>query len=97
MVWSLQGHRAYLGKVCLILLYSIDKKLTYRNRSSNSEEFKDKIHFIKFDVDDLPEVTEKLGVRAMPTFFIFKDGEKADEFVGAVPTALTKLLQKHAE
>lgn len=30
----------------------------------------------------------------MPTFMLFKDGEKADELVGANPNALVTLLDK---
>jgi thioredoxin-like negative regulator of GroEL len=31
----------------------------------------------------------------MPTFLIFKDGKKVDEFVGANPPALLNLLKKY--
>ena len=31
----------------------------------------------------------------MPTFIFFKDGEKVDEFVGANPPALLKMLQQY--
>jgi thioredoxin 1 len=62
---------------------------------SEQDEFKDKIYFAKFDVDDLPDLAQELGIRAMPTFVLFKNGDKADEFVGANPQALLKLLEKH--
>ncbi|KAK3399972.1 putative thioredoxin G6G8.7 [Sordaria brevicollis] len=60
---------------------------------SESEEFKD-IYFAKFDVDHLPELAQELGVRAMPTFVIFKDGNKETEVVGANPPALVAAFQK---
>ena len=43
----------------------------------------------------MPDLAQELGIRAMPTFTFFKDGEKVDEFMGANPPALRKLLVKH--
>lgn len=53
-------------------------------------------HFIKVDVDDVPDVAQEIGVRAMPTFIIFKNGEKVEEVVGANPTALKAAIEKVA-
>lgn len=39
--------------------------------------------FYKLDIDEVPEVAGELGVRAMPTFIIFKDGKQIGEVVGA--------------
>ncbi|KAK0643871.1 thioredoxin-like protein [Cercophora newfieldiana] len=61
---------------------------------AESEEFKDKIYFAKFDVDELPELAQELGIRAMPTFIIFQGGDKAGEHVGGNPGPLLSLLQK---
>ncbi|ORY65135.1 thioredoxin-like protein [Pseudomassariella vexata] len=63
---------------------------------SNEEQYKD-IFFAKIDVDELPELSQELGIRAMPTFMLFKDGEKADELVGANPNGLIALLKKGTE
>ncbi|KAJ3522381.1 hypothetical protein NM208_g12882 [Fusarium decemcellulare] len=54
------------------------------------------VEFVKFDVDELPDLTAELGVRAMPTFFIFKDGNKVNEMVGADPAGLKRLIEKYA-
>ncbi|RFU28245.1 hypothetical protein B7463_g8078, partial [Scytalidium lignicola] len=52
-----------------------------------SEEFAN-AYFIKIDVDELPDLAQELGIRAMPTFIFFKDGEKVSEVVGANPPAI---------
>ena len=44
--------------------------------------------FYKIDVDELSNVAGELGVRAMPTFILFKDGKKVSDVVGANPPAL---------
>ncbi|KAK3390666.1 thioredoxin-like protein [Podospora didyma] len=62
---------------------------------SNSDEFKDKVSFVKFDVDDVPDLAQELGIRAMPTFIFFKNGDKLAEFAGANPGALQGLLRKY--
>ena len=59
-----------------------------------SEEFT-KAAFYKLDVDDVPEVAQELGIRAMPTFLIFKDGQKVGEVVGANPAALKTAIKGH--
>lgn len=51
--------------------------------------------FFKLDVDEVPDVAQELGIRAMPTFLIFKDGEKVSEVVGANPKALEAAIVKH--
>ncbi|KAM0432896.1 hypothetical protein ACHAPT_004601 [Fusarium lateritium] len=56
----------------------------------------ERVEFVKFDVDELPELTASLGVRAMPTFFFFKDGKKVDELVGADPQRLRILVSKYS-
>ena len=50
--------------------------------------------FYKLDVDELPAVAQELGVRAMPTFMVFKNGEKVGEVVGANQKALEALVEK---
>ncbi|KAF2723891.1 thioredoxin-domain-containing protein [Polychaeton citri CBS 116435] len=52
--------------------------------------------FFKLDVDEVPEVAQELSVRAMPTFLLFKDGQKVAEVVGANPVALEAAIKQHA-
>lgn len=48
------------------------------------------------DVDDVPDVAQELGVRAMPTFILFQKGEKVAEVVGMNPPALLAAIEKLA-
>lgn len=59
-----------------------------------SDEHTD-VDFIKFDVDDNPDVAQELGIRAMPTFQFFKNGQKIHEVVGANPPALEAAIRAH--
>jgi len=61
---------------------------------SESPEYKDKIYFAKFDVDALPDLAAELGIRAMPTFVLFKNGDKQGEHLGGNPGPIQVLLNK---
>jgi len=56
---------------------------------SNSTE---SVEFYKVNVDDLGDVSQKAGIRAMPTFVLYKKGEKVTELVGANPQKLELLV-----
>ncbi|CAO3645243.1 unnamed protein product [Cunninghamella echinulata] len=60
-----------------------------------SEEYTD-IVFAKVDVDEAADVAQEVGVRAMPTFGFFKDGNKIKEVVGANPSALQSAISSFA-
>ncbi|MBO1764817.1 thioredoxin [Escherichia coli] len=51
--------------------------------------------FFKLDVDEVPDVAQELGIRAMPTFLLFKGGDKISEVVGANPKALEAAIQSN--
>ncbi|KAF9469557.1 thioredoxin [Collybia nuda] len=52
------------------------------------------IEFYKVDTDlNDGEIAQEVGIRAMPTFMYFKDGNKIDELVGARPQELEKLVR----
>ena len=39
---------------------------------------------VKVDVDQSPDIAQKYHIQAMPTLIIFRDGEVADQHVGAL-------------
>ncbi|KAG5996981.1 hypothetical protein E4U52_005361 [Claviceps spartinae] len=54
--------------------------------------------FAKFDTDDVPALAMELGVRSLPTFLFFENGDKSDVTVtGANPQALKNSVEKLAE
>ncbi|KAE8366314.1 thioredoxin-like protein [Aspergillus caelatus] len=62
---------------------------------SNTGSF-DNVLFYKVDVDQQEQVSQEVGIRAMPTFVLFRDGVKVEELVGAVPQKLEQLLSHAA-
>ena len=52
------------------------------------------VHFYKFDVDNVPKLSEYLNVTAMPTFFFFKNGETVGKVVGASLSSIKKKLSE---
>ncbi|KAG9124166.1 hypothetical protein FRC07_012608 [Ceratobasidium sp. 392] len=50
------------------------------------------VEFYKVDVDEQSDISQEVGIRAMPTFMLFKDGNKSGESVGAAPDDLTALV-----
>ncbi|KAF7513078.1 thioredoxin trx1 [Endocarpon pusillum] len=59
-----------------------------------AKEFQD-ARFYKIDVDEVSDVAQELGIRAMPTFLLFKNGEKVGEVVGANEKALKAAIVQH--
>ena len=50
------------------------------------------IVFAECDVDSADDVAQKCGVRAMPTFHFYKNGEKVEEVMGADKDKIAALL-----
>jgi thioredoxin 1 len=62
-----------------------------------SETMAGKIEFYKIDVTENPSITEELGVQAVPTLLVFRDGEEIARYEGpysreALSERITALL-----
>lgn len=53
--------------------------------------------FAKFDTDDVPDLAHELGIRSIPAFFFFENGDKTDSLAGANPPALKKAVEGLSE
>lgn len=56
----------------------------------------EKVGFYKVDVDEQSQIAQEVGIRAMPTFVFFKNGEKIETVVGADLNKLQAAISKHA-
>ena len=59
-----------------------------------AEKYSGRVKVGKVDADKAPELAAEYGVQGLPTFMIFKGGEKIDVLVGAQSQAL---LEKRIE
>lgn len=53
------------------------------------------VKFYQVDVDKVEDVGQELGVRAKPTFMLFKGGEKITEVVGAHVLLIEEAIKTH--
>jgi thioredoxin 1 len=61
-----------------------------------AEQYDGQIKVVKVNTDDNPSIASKYGIRSIPTLMIFKDGQRVDMVVGAVPKAtLANTLEKY--
>jgi thioredoxin 1 len=60
-----------------------------------AEETAGKYKVGKLDIDDAPGVTQRYGIRGVPTVLVFKGGQKVDQHVGVTnKETLLKMLAK---
>lgn len=61
-----------------------------------AEQYEGQIKVVKLNTDENPNISTKYGIRSIPTLMIFKDGQRVDMVVGAVPkTTLANTLEKY--
>ena len=60
-----------------------------------SKDYEGTVKVGKVNVDDNPQTTMKFSIRSIPTLIVFKNGEVAEQIVGAVPKSeIEKVLNK---
>lgn len=51
--------------------------------------------FVKVDVDNAHDVASQCGISSMPTFQVYKIGNKEDEVIGANQQKLLDMVHRH--
>ncbi|KAL4555028.1 hypothetical protein LXL04_037638 [Taraxacum kok-saghyz] len=60
-----------------------------------AKEYSGKLSCYKVNTDESPSIATKYGIRSIPTVMVFKEGEKKDAVIGAVPkTTLSSCIEK---
>jgi thioredoxin 1 len=61
-----------------------------------AQQYEGKVKVVKLNTDENPQIASQYGIRSIPTLMVFKDGQKQEMVVGAVPkTTLANTLEKH--
>ncbi|HIK29102.1 MAG: thioredoxin [Oscillatoriaceae bacterium SKW80] len=59
-------------------------------------QYAGQLKVVKVNTDENPGVASQYGIRSIPTLMIFKEGQRVDMVVGAVPkTTLAATLEKY--
>ena len=61
-----------------------------------AKEYQGKLKVGKMDIDAHQNVPQKYGIMSIPTVILFKNGQVADQVVGAVPKAKLDAMVKKA-
>jgi len=63
-----------------------------------ASEYQGRIKAVKLNTDESPNVATEYGIRSIPTVMIFKNGEKLDTVIGAVPkSTLQNTVEKYLD
>lgn len=61
-----------------------------------AKEYAGKIMCYKLNTDDCPSIATQYGIRSIPTVLVFKNGERKESVIGAVPkSTLTATIEKY--
>lgn len=61
-----------------------------------ASQYAGQVKVVKLNTDENPNIASQYGIRSIPTLMVFKDGQRVDMVVGAVPKAtLANTLEKY--
>lgn len=61
-----------------------------------AEKYAGSARVVKLNVDDNPSVSQRFGIKGIPTLILFKNGREEERIVGATSeAAISRILDKH--
>lgn len=61
-----------------------------------AEKYSGSARVVKLNVDDNPSVSQRFGIKGIPTLILFKNGKEEERVVGATSEqAISRMLDKH--
>lgn len=61
-----------------------------------ADKYADTARVVKLNVDDNPSVSQRYGIKGIPTLILFKNGKEEERVVGATSeSAISRMLDKH--
>lgn len=61
-----------------------------------AEKFAGNASVVKLNVDENPTVSQRYGIKGIPTLILFKDGKEEERVVGATSKeAISRMIEKH--
>ena len=61
-----------------------------------AEKYASNAHVVKLNVDDNPSVSQRYGIKGIPTLILFKNGKEEERVVGATSEqAISRMLDKY--
>ena len=61
-----------------------------------AEKYADSARVVKVNVDDNPSISQRYGIKGIPTLILFKGGKEEERVVGATSKeAISRMIEKH--
>jgi thioredoxin 1 len=61
-----------------------------------AEKYSGSARVMKLNVDDNPSVSQRFGIKGIPTLILFKNGREEERVVGATSKeAISRMIDKH--
>jgi thioredoxin 1 len=63
-----------------------------------AQNFQNSASVVKLNVDDNPAVSQRYGIKGIPTLILFKNGKEEERVVGATSKeAISRMIDKHIQ